>query len=86
MTTLDQVEKLRVMANITYGEAKAALDSANWDLLEAIIILEKQGKITTPTGGGYYSSERTEGPSAEGFTKNGWEKQNKHCKSKKRGL
>jgi len=57
MTTLEQVEKLCAMANISYEEAKAALDVANGDLLEAIIYLEKQGKVHAPTGGGYYSSE-----------------------------
>ncbi|MDP4159978.1 MAG: ubiquitin, partial [Bacillota bacterium] len=58
MTTLEQVEKLCAMANISYEEAKAALDAANGDLLEAIIYLEKQGKVKAPTGGGYYSSEK----------------------------
>lgn len=37
MTTLEQVEKLCAMANISYEEAKAALDAAKGDLLEAII-------------------------------------------------
>jgi len=59
MATLEQVEKLCAMANITYAEAKAALDAANGDLLDAIIYLEKQGKVQAPTGGGYYSSVKT---------------------------
>ena len=59
MTTLEQVEKLCAMANISYEEAKAALDAANGDLLEAIIYLEKQGKVHAPAGGGFYSSEKT---------------------------
>lgn len=58
MTDLEQVEKLCAMANISYQEAKAALDAANGDLLEAIIYLEKQGKVQAPAGGGYYSSEK----------------------------
>lgn len=58
MTTLEQVEKLCAMAKISYEEAKAALDATNGDLLEAIIYLEKQGKITAPTGEGFYSSEK----------------------------
>lgn len=62
MTTLEQVEKLRSMSNISYDEAKAALDATNGDILEAVIMLEKQGKIVTPPGGGYYSSERTANP------------------------
>lgn len=59
MTTLEQVEKICAKANISYEEAKAALDATNGDLLEAIIYLEKQGKVHAPTGGGYYSSEKT---------------------------
>lgn len=74
MTTLEQVEKLRTMANISYDEAKAALDATNGDLLEAIIYLEKQGKVITPTGGGYYSSQRTADSSAVVGTENPWEK------------
>jgi hypothetical protein len=58
MTTLEQVEKLREKANVSYDEAKAALDATNGDLLEALILLEKQGKVTAPAGGGYYNSEK----------------------------
>lgn len=58
MTTLEQVEKLRAMANISYEEAKAALDKANGNLLDAVIYLEKQGKIEPPEEGGYYSSQK----------------------------
>jgi hypothetical protein len=79
MTTLEQVEKLRTMANISYDEAKTALDATNGDLLEAIIYLEKQGKVTTPTGGGYYSSEKTSDESAGAYKKACWEKQTNNC-------
>ncbi|MDX9917606.1 MAG: DUF4342 domain-containing protein [Gudongella sp.] len=57
MVTLEQVEKLRKYANISYEEAKSALEEANGDVLEAIINLEKSGRINEPEGGGYYSSE-----------------------------
>ena len=59
MTTLEQVEKLRAMSDISYEEAKAALDAAGGNLLDAVIYLEKQGKISPPGGGGYYSSAET---------------------------
>jgi len=57
MATLEQVERLREKANVSFEEAKAALEACNDDLLEAIIYLEKQGKVCPPPGGGYYSSE-----------------------------
>lgn len=73
MTTLEQVEKLRTMADVSYDEAKTALDATNGDLLEAIIFLEKQGKANAPAGGGYYSSEKTADSDAVAYR--GWEKQ-----------
>lgn len=57
MISLEQVEELRKRANITYDEAKKALEETNGDILEAIINLEKQNKIQTPKGGGYYSTK-----------------------------
>ena len=56
MATLEQVEKLRERANVSFEEAKAALEASNDDLLDAMIFLEKQGKIREPQGGGYYSN------------------------------
>jgi len=67
MATLDQVEKLREKANVSYDEAKAALEAANGDLLDALILLERQGKVSAPAGGGYYSSGKAGGePQGEG--------------------
>jgi hypothetical protein len=53
MATLEQVEKLRERANVTFEEARAALDEADGDLLDAVIILERQGKVSAPQGGSY---------------------------------
>lgn len=47
MDTFEKVEKLREKANVTFEEAKAALDETNGDLLDAMILLEKQGKAQT---------------------------------------
>lgn len=60
MVTLEQVEKLREYANISYDEAKEALENAGGDILQAIIDLERQGKISTPQGGGQYTSGSAE--------------------------
>lgn len=61
MATLEQVEKLREKADVSFEEAKAALDACEGDLLDALIYLEKQGKVVPPAGGGYYSSQNTTG-------------------------
>jgi len=64
MITLEQVERLREKADVSYDEAKAALEAANGDLLEALISLEKQGKVNAPEGNGYYSSDKKTGNQA----------------------
>ncbi len=48
MTELEKVEKLRERANVSYEEAKAALDKTGGDLLEAIVLLEREGKVKAP--------------------------------------
>lgn len=58
MEMLDQIERLREKANVTYEEAKSALEATNADLLDALILLERQGKVQRPSGDGYYSSAR----------------------------
>lgn len=60
MTTLEMVERLRERADVTFEEAKAALDEANGDLLDAIILLERQGKTNAPPKGGAYSDKAEE--------------------------
>lgn len=60
MVTLEQVEKLCERTNLSYDEAKAALEETNGDILEAIINLEKQNRIKPPKGGGYYSSKNSQ--------------------------
>jgi len=62
MATLEQVERLREKAAVSFEDAKAALDASGGDLLDALIWLEKQGKIKPPASGGFYSS-RDEGES-----------------------
>lgn len=48
MITLEQVEQLRTKADVTYEEARQALEAANGDLLDAVILLELQGKVKPP--------------------------------------
>jgi len=42
---LEQIEALRERANVSYGEAKEALEVCDGDLVEALIYLEKNNKI-----------------------------------------
>ena len=55
MTELEKVEKLREKADVSFLEAKGALEASNGDILDALIFLETQGKVAAPAGGGYYS-------------------------------
>ena len=56
--TLEQVERLREKAAVSYGQAKAALEYSGGNLLDALIYLEERGVIpgrrtpTTPPRGG----------------------------------
>ena len=62
MTELEKVEKLREKADVTFAEAKEALDVCGGDILDALIYLEKQGKTTVPAGGGYFSGTGEQEP------------------------
>ena len=50
MDHYEMVENLRTKANVTYEEAKAALEASDWDMLDALVLLESEGKVnqTTP--------------------------------------
>jgi hypothetical protein len=68
---MESVERLRQKANVTYEEAKAALDACGDDILEAMIYLERQGKVKPPQNGGYYSSRNQAEPEKESTSSNG---------------
>ena len=40
MEQLEKVEKLRQRANVSYEEAKEALEASDWDLLDAMVYLD----------------------------------------------
>ena len=50
MDNFEKVEKLRERANVSYEDAKQALENNNWDILDAVIYLEKEGKIKSNKG------------------------------------
>ncbi len=45
MDHYEMVENLRAKANVTYEEAKAALEASDWDMLDALVLLESEGKV-----------------------------------------
>lgn len=53
MEQFEKVEKLREKANVSYEEAKEALEASNWDILDAIVYLEKLGKVKEPKTAAY---------------------------------
>lgn len=60
MITLEQVEKLKSVAGVSYNEAKEALDQTQGDILEAVLLLERAGKVKKPENNGSVSSKETE--------------------------
>lgn len=48
MDKLEKVERLRNSAQVSYEEALTALDACGGDLLDAMVLLEKQGKTGKP--------------------------------------
>lgn len=61
MDHLEMVEKLAQKAGVSYEDAKMALEACNWDMLDALVYLEKLGK--TGYGAAWYS---TDGPEPDG--------------------
>lgn len=44
MENFEKVEKLSKMAHISFTQAKRVLEDNNWDLVDAMVALEKEGK------------------------------------------
>ena len=73
MDNFEKVEKLRQHANVSYEEAKEALERSDWDILDAMIYLEKTGKVKEDDKADYSTkNERCD-----------WDlKEDKNCKDK----
>ena len=56
MEKFEKVEKLRERANVSYEEAQKALEENEWDLLDAMVALEKSGKTDGPKQQQYSTS------------------------------
>ena len=60
MDKLEKVEKLRAKTGVSYEDAKNALEACDYDLLDAIIYLEKLDKVKAPGSGELYHRRGTE--------------------------
>ncbi|MGL4107388.1 ubiquitin [Clostridium sp. LP20] len=60
MDNLKLVEKLKEKTNISYEEAKEAMEKSNWDILEAMLYLEEKGRIPRPSTRIFYTNEYKE--------------------------
>ena len=56
MDQLEKVEKLRERADVSYEEARAALEANGWDMLDAMVALERAGKTKGPAKGSFTTS------------------------------
>ncbi len=56
MDNFEKVEKLRERASVSYEEAKAALEASGWDMLDAMVLLEKQGRTQAPKQSNFSTS------------------------------
>ncbi len=65
MDDLEKVETIRTKRNVSYTDAKAALDAADGNVLDAIIWLESQGKTQTTSAHAATESVPVDEPSAE---------------------
>lgn len=62
---MELVEQLRQHAGVSFADAKAALEHTDGDLLEALIWLERQGKIDLAGVGSYHTGPDAPNPRQE---------------------
>ena len=66
MEHIEMIDKLKEKAGISREEAADALTKANWDMLEALVILEREGKIA-PLTSSVVTAEGTQSRRTAGF-------------------
>ena len=60
MENFEKVEVLREKANVSFEDAKMALEACNYDMLDAMIYLERQGKVNAGSTASYTTSSGTD--------------------------
>lgn len=77
MVTFEQVEKLRGITGVSFNDAKEALEKCDGDMLEAVLLLERSGKVksneqtasTSSTFQEQKQEEKTNPKQEDGLTK-----------------
>ncbi len=77
MDHIEMVQKLHEKAGISLADANDALERSGWDMLEALLLLEREGKIprltasasTNSSGDGYEEVKATAGSKSGDFDK-----------------
>lgn len=65
MEKIEVVDKLRNKTNVSYEEAKKALENNNWDILDAMLYLEDHGIVKKPSVSIFYTNEYKENYTSE---------------------
>lgn len=60
MDHFEMTEKLRRKTGVSYEEAKAALEAADWDMLDALLYLESKGRLGADAAAGYTTRPKEE--------------------------
>ncbi len=55
--TIEQIDLIMERANVSYAEAKAALEQTNGDVVEALLYLEKEQKIKSKASGSGFTKK-----------------------------
>ena len=58
MDKFEMIEKLSAKANVTLDEAKEALEASDWDMLDALLLLERQGKANEEQTAQEYTTQK----------------------------
>ena len=82
--TLEQVERLREKADVSYAQAKQALEYSGGNLLDALIYLKEQGAIPRPQGAYYSTRNETPRRPPSGMNWSLWARRRMGRKSGKR--
>lgn len=60
MENFEKVEALRKKANVSFEDAKEAMEACNYDMLDAIVYLEKKGKVNEGSAASYTTFSGTD--------------------------